>query len=129
MAKADNTPKKQLPKQLEKYKWQKGKSGNINGRPPGTYSLVTILKKKLAEAVSKGGKEAGEELVELWLKKARTEKDFNALKEIVRYVDGMPKQSTDITSDGKPLSIQISQEVANKNAIDPGTINDSEGQA
>ena len=105
MKKADKTPKKQLPKQLEKYKWQKGESGNVNGRPQGTYSLVTILKRKLAEAVKKGGKEAGEELVELWLERAKKEKGIESLKEIVRYVDGMPKQSTDITSGGKPIPL------------------------
>jgi hypothetical protein len=85
--------------------FQPGQSGNPNGRPPGTYSLVTILKKKLAEAVKKGGKQAGEELVELWLEKAKKEKNFDALKEIVRYVEGRPKQTTDITSGGKPIPL------------------------
>ena len=65
---------------------------NLDGRPKGSYSLVTILKKKLAKAIKKGGKEAGEELVDIWISKAKTDRDFNALKEIVRYTDGMPKE-------------------------------------
>jgi len=65
---------------------------NYEGRPKGTYSLVTILKKKLAEAVEKGGKELGEELVEIWLEQAKSKKDFKALEKIVQYIDGMPKQ-------------------------------------
>ena len=72
------------------------------GRPEGSYSLVTILKKKLAEAIEKGGKQAGEELVDTWLKMAK--KDFNALKEMVHYTDGMPKQKMEVDTTGVGLA-------------------------
>ena len=72
---------------------------NYEGRPKGTYSLVTILKKKLAEAVEKGGKELGEELVEIWLEQAKSKKDFKALEKIVQYIDGMPKQEHKIEAE------------------------------
>jgi len=74
------------------YKSGKEWKGNKDGRPKGTYSLVTILKRKLSEAVEKGGKELGEELVEIWLEQAKSKKDFKALEKIVQYIDGMPKQ-------------------------------------
>jgi hypothetical protein len=108
--KKEPTIKNDKKTKVEEYldpKTKKFKKGNPGGpgRPEGAYSLVAILKRKLAEAVKKGGKEAGEELVELWVEKAKKEKAFDALKEIVRYVDGMPKQTTDITSGGKPIPI------------------------
>jgi len=78
----------------EKGQFVEGQSGNPTGegagRPKGTYSMVTILKRKLAEVIKEKGIEKGEELVDVWIKKGGEE--FEALKEIVRYTDGMPKQ-------------------------------------
>ena len=75
-------------------KFLKGTSGNPKGRAEGSYSLITILKQKLAKTIKESGKEAGEDLVETWLKMSK--KDFNALKEIVHYTDGKPKESMDL---------------------------------
>jgi len=96
--------------------WKKGESGNPAGKPKGTYSLVTILKRKLKEAVEEGGVAQGEELVENWIKKAKTDKDFKALESIVKYVDGMPQQKIDHTTMGKPL--YLPSEILQKNDTD-----------
>jgi len=82
--------------------FQKGEDSrrNLKGRSKGSYSLITILKRKLAKVIKKKGIEAGEELVQIWLDKARNEQGFDALKEIVRYTDGMPKQGIEFAGEG-----------------------------
>jgi len=85
---------------------KKFKEGNPGGpgRPEGSYSMVAILKKKLAKVVKESGKEKGEELVDTWIEKGG--KEFDALKEIVRYCDGMP--ATKIVGDSdNPIVLQI----------------------
>ena len=84
---------------------------NINrkGKPPGTYSMIAILKRKLAQTIKEKGKEAGEELVEVWLNKAQNEKGFEALKEIVHYTDGMPPQTIQFPG-GIDIKVELGQQ-------------------
>lgn len=83
----------------ENGKFKKGHP-KLGGAVKGSsYSLIAILKRKLAETIKEKGIEAGEDLVDNWLIKAQTERGIEALKEIVHYTDGMPKQQVDITAD------------------------------
>lgn len=74
-----------------------GQSGNPNGRPPKGYSITEMFKSMLAEKP-----EIKQALTNAILKKALSG-DPSAQKMIWGYMDGMPQQKTDLTSDGKKL--------------------------
>lgn len=75
------------------------------GRPKGSVSVVSKIKAKLNK-IPKGKKHSYlSMLVERIFKKAIEDGDEQMIKLICQYVDGMPKQSTDLTSDGKPINI------------------------
>lgn len=85
-------------------KFQKGKTGNPNGRPAGTgLSITTEIKRKLRE-VPKGQKKTYlQQLIQTIMDKAIKEKDSKTIKQIWNYIDGLPKQSVDVTSNGESL--------------------------
>ena len=88
----------------DKGQFVPGVSGNIKGRTPGTgISITTAIKKKLAE-IPEGQKATYLELlINRIFKQAIQDGDQQMIKNIWNYVDGMPKQSTDITSGGEQL--------------------------
>ena len=71
--------------------FQKGVSGNPNGRPPGSgISITTEIKKKLAE-IPEGQKATYLELlINRIFKQAIQDGDQQMIKNIWNYVDGMP---------------------------------------
>lgn len=77
---------------------------NVAGRPTGSgLSLTTEMKRKLAE-VPKGSKASNlEKLIEKIFNLALKEGDQQIIKQIWAYIDGMPKQQTDVTTNGKDL--------------------------
>lgn len=84
---------------------------NINreGRPKGSVSVVSAIKKKLEECPEGKEKTYLHYLVEKIMKKAIVDDDVSMIKDIINRVDGMPKQSTDITTNGKELNVNIVQ--------------------
>lgn len=74
-------------------KWKPGQSGNPNGRPPGTLSLITILKQKLSDIHEGTNKTNAELLVDRVLKSAIADANDQQIKNILQYIEGMPKQS------------------------------------
>lgn len=76
-----------------------GTSGNPNGRPPGSISIIGIIKKKLQEVPKGQMKELGELMAEQILELAYVKGDVTLLKEIVHYIDGMPNQKIDFGVD------------------------------
>ena len=94
-------------------KFVKGNPGG--GRPAGSVSITTEIKRKLQQAVIKGGKTYLELVIDKILEKAIDDGDTVTLKAIWSYVDGMPQQSTDITSGGK--TIFLPSEIMKKNGI------------
>ncbi len=110
--KSENTEKKQIPNRIPDEKgrmiFPPGVSGNPSGKPPGTYSIVTALKRRLAEIIRKDGRQAGDDYLDLWLQKARKEKGFEALREIIHQIDGKPKQPLAVSGDKEnPLILQV----------------------
>jgi hypothetical protein len=78
------------------------------GRPKGSgISITTAIKNKLEE-VPEGQKATYLELlISRIMKQAIQDGDQQMIKNIWNYVDGMPKQSTDITSDGEKLDFKV----------------------
>lgn len=73
-----------------------GQSGNPAGRPPGTYSLLTILKNKLSEIHPDQKKEYGILLVESMLDDALM-LDGPSRKLVMQYIEGLPQQKMELT--------------------------------
>lgn len=88
----------------EEGKFVPGVSGNPNGRPKGSgISITTEVKKKLAE-IPEGQKATYLQLlISRIMKQAISEGDQQMITRIWNYVDGMPQQKTDITSDGEVI--------------------------
>ena len=84
-------------------KWKKGQSGNPNGRPKGSVSIVEGIKKKLLEIEPVNKKTYLELFLSKLFLKAIKEGNEQLMKDIINRVDGMPKQSTDLTTNGKDL--------------------------
>ncbi len=74
-------------------RFKPGQSGNPNGRPKGTFSLLTILKNKLEETPNGYNKTNAERLIETMINLAIERKNDQQIKNILQYVEGMPKGS------------------------------------
>jgi len=98
----NNTTQKQ-PGGITGKGFKPGQSGNPAGRPPGSVSITTEIKKKLDEVPEGQKKTYLELLINRILKQAVVDGDVQMAKTIWSYVDGMPKQSTDITSGGEKI--------------------------
>lgn len=94
----------------KKHLFQKGESGNPNGRPKGTFSLAEIIRRKLQECppeFKKDKKTYAELLVTSILHKGTVEGDHPTQKLILNYIDGLPKASVDHTTNGENLPASI----------------------
>lgn len=82
------------PKPSKSFK--KGVSGNPKGRPKKGTSLTELLREKLSQ-LDDNGVSAKDKIVQQVLDKAMEgDKDF--VKFAWSYIDGMPKQSLDVTA-------------------------------
>jgi len=72
-------------------KFKPGISANPGGRPKGSVNLTTILKKKLKECPEGEEKTYGELFIDRLIELAIIEKNINAYKLIMNYIDGLPK--------------------------------------
>lgn len=81
--------------------FQKGQSGNPNGRPPREWTMAELIRNALDEE-----EKAGKSFKHLVAKKLATMAlggDIQAIKEINDRIDGRPKQNMDVTSGGEPI--------------------------
>lgn len=89
----------------EKGRFIKGVAPNPNGRPKGVGLNLTSLLKQHLETKPKGKKEYYKDLfIRTLLHKALIEKDLQALKLIINYVDGLPQAKIDLTTDGEKIT-------------------------
>lgn len=72
--------------------FEKGVSGNPNGRPPGSFSLIGMLKKELQEIPQGADKTYAELLIKRILKSAITDGNDQQIKNILQYVEGVPER-------------------------------------
>jgi len=81
-----------MPKEL----FVKGQSGNPAGRPKGTLSLVSLIKKKLEKIDPKSKKSYAELFTEQIIMDA-AEKDGQSRRLVMQYLEGMPKEQREVT--------------------------------
>jgi len=104
----------------EDTQFKKGESGNPDGRPKGSISVISRIKKEFRE-----NPERFDEFFDRYLKNIQNE------KHIVEMIDGKPMQKTDVTSGGERIAF-IPSELMDKNNINEtntSTEPNSEGQA
>lgn len=89
-----------------------GVSGNPAGRPPGTYSIVGELRRKLEEVPKGQVKSYGEQIVDTMLKKAIVDEDAKILTAVMEHMDGAPKQS--VTHDIPQALVDLLTHVVDK---------------
>ena len=87
-----------MPKTSTSFK--PGNNANPNGRPKKGYSITEMFKSMLSEKP-----EVKRILVESIYQKAVKDGDTTAQKMIWNYMDGLPKQSVDLTTGGKPFPL------------------------
>lgn len=98
----DKTPGKTAKSNLRPA-WKKGQSGNPAGRPVGSISITSMIKKKLEEVPDGQKKTYLEILVSKILQRAIVEGDPQMIKTIWSYTDGQPRQGIDIVSEDKEI--------------------------
>lgn len=86
----------------EKGRFVAGVSGNLMGRPRGSLSITDQIRRKLDEIPEGEQKTYLELLVQHILDKA-LDGDYQIIKQVWNYIDGMPPQKADITIEKKPL--------------------------
>ena len=108
-------------KTLSRFK--KGISGNPKGRPKGTVSIVTALKRRLEEVKDKSNGEKKtylEYFIDQVIKKSIEDGDVAMMKDVIDRVDGKPQQFVDLTTNGLSLieKEEVKERVANlKNKV------------
>jgi hypothetical protein len=91
----------------EKGRFVKGSTAQGKGRPKGSLSLIGLLKKKLEEIEPQTKRQYAYLLIERIVKKAISEGDDAQIKNILQYIEGMPKQPIEHSGEIKtnePLS-------------------------
>jgi hypothetical protein len=77
--------------------WQPGESGNPNGRPPAEETMTGVLRSRVNK------QEIADKLIAL-----ANEGNVAALKYVYDRLDGMPRQSVEVTGDKeKPVPLLI----------------------
>jgi hypothetical protein len=85
-------------------RFKPGESGNPNGRPKGSISLVGILREKLAECPEGTDKKTyAQLLIQRALNIALQGGDVSMIRDIFDRIDGKPTGSLDLTSLGKQI--------------------------
>lgn len=80
--------------------FQKGQSGNPNGRPKSEQAITPALRRLLA--AKREGKTRAEHVANVLLSLAENG-DVNAIKVVLERVDGKVMDHLDLTSGGQPL--------------------------
>jgi len=77
---------------------------NREGRPEGSISVVSALKRELAKCPDGEKKSYLELLVKRILKKGIVDGDASIIKDIINRVDGLPQQNLDLTTLGQKIT-------------------------
>ena len=93
-------------------KFEKGQSGNPNGRPKGKGSLSDVLRRRIKE------RQLENKIADALLDQA-LEGNSASMKMVLERVDGAVKQEQDVTSNGETL--QSTVVILPSNGRDEGT--------
>jgi hypothetical protein len=88
---------------LQTWGFKKGQSGNPNGRPVGTVSIVEGLRRKLKEIDPTERRSYLDIFIDKLISKAAKEGDVALMRDLVDRIDGKPRQSVDVTTNGKDI--------------------------
>lgn len=103
----DNTiPEITGEKQKKDTRFKKGVSGNPNGRPIGSVSIVEGIRRKLLEVEPGTKKQYLELFLSSYFKNAIKDGDNQLMRDMINRIDGMPQQKTDLTTNGKDLVVK-----------------------
>lgn len=86
----------------KEYQFRPGQSGNPAGKPPGTVSIVTEIKKKLLEMPIGEKKTFLEIFLQKLFNKVLTDKDTAMMRDLIDRVDGKPPQFNEFKHTGLP---------------------------
>lgn len=99
---ADKTAKKQRKPRGKGRPFKPGQSGNPKGRPVGSVSITTEIKRRLLQ-MPKGQKGRKKTYLQILitkiLKKAIMDGDSQMIKNIWNYVDGFPREKIEFTGE------------------------------
>lgn len=106
----------------EDTQFKPNNNANPAGRPKDSFSILTILKRKLQECPEGEDKKTyAESIVEKMLEDAIVKGDTQMRKLILNYLEGMPKQSIDVEGNGiLPINITISKQDGRKDELQGG---------
>ena len=106
---------------------QKGEVRNPNGRPKGSISAVSALKRALKEYDLNDPQKRTklQQLVDKTIEKAIVDGDVSIIKDIYDRLDGKPAQKTDVTTGGEKIMF-MPPELMEKNEITRSTEQDSQ---
>jgi len=111
----ENNEKPEITGRNQDGTFQKGVSGNPNGKPKGTESFATKWYKmidKIAEANDITADEVELELVKVGYKRAK-DGDYSFYRDAMDRIHGKPVQPTELSGkNGQPIKISIPKEVA-----------------
>ncbi len=85
-----------------------GESGNPKGRPKGSVSIITEIKKILQEIPNAEDKKTyAQKLARIIVEQAVEKADKEMIKLICNYIDGMPKQTFGLDADDILTGVNI----------------------
>lgn len=85
-------------------KFKQGESGNPEGRPKGSVSITSAIRRKLESTNPATKRLYVDDLVDVMIERAVKEKDFRVIKEIWNHIDGSPRQTTELYGDSKLIT-------------------------
>lgn len=97
-------------------KFVKGNPGG--GRPEGSVSIVEGIKRKLMEIEPENKKTYYELFLSKLFRKAIKDGDVTLIRDMINRVDGMPKQTNDLTTNGKDLQTLLVKFINDKDSRD-----------
>lgn len=101
--------------------------GNKGGPGRPSVSIITFIKKKLAEVPLGQMTTYAEQAADLMVRKAIVDGDALMLREIMHYVDGMPKQKLEVGGDKESIAelTEFFKTVASRPTIETPTFVDT----
>ena len=111
-----------MPKEDTQFK--PGQSGNPNGRPKGTLSLVSLIKQKLEEEDPEDGKTFASKIIEKYIKEALSKNDGTAIRDLIDRIDGKAMQRMSVANDKDAEWLEVFKKYVDENGPDAETTED-----